>query len=63
MSLPKNARLLKETEVPQKGDFAKWSQSKRDQWVECSPRLIGLPVATLRERYGQSEMQFCTYSK
>lgn len=62
-TLPKGARLLAETEVPAKGDFARWSQSKRDSWIEIGPRLIGLPVATLRVRHGQSEMQFCTFAK
>ena len=54
---------MKESEVPQKGDFAKWSQSKRDEWIEVGPRMIGLPVATIRIRCGQPELQFCTFSK
>lgn len=28
----KGARILKETEVPQPGDFCRWSESKRDDW-------------------------------
>jgi len=56
----KGARLLSETEVPQKGDFCRWSESKRDIWVEVNPRFIGLPVATNRHRCGQDNLQFAT---
>jgi hypothetical protein len=66
MKTPKGARLLNESEVPRPGDFCRWSQSKRDEWREI-PRgdtmRSGLPVATIRTRCGQSEMQFCTFSK
>jgi len=60
---PKGARLLKPEEVPVKGDYVRWSESKRDQWVNVSGMTMNLPVATLRARCGQSEMQFCTFSK
>lgn len=56
----KGARLMGENEVPAKGDFAKWSDSARDAWVEVDPRFIGLPVATIRERAGQDTLQFAT---
>lgn len=62
MKLLKGARLLKGDEVPRKGDFAKWSQSKRDVWIEVGPMLRDLPVATLRTRCGQNDLQFCTFS-
>lgn len=66
MNLPRGARLLKDNEVPQVGDFSKWSPSARDQWVEIyasNTRLTGLPVATIRDRSGQPEMAFMTFRK
>lgn len=62
----RGARLLTELEVPQAGDYCKWSQSQRDEWIEIKTGntfRTGLPVATLRHRCGQPELQFCTYSK
>lgn len=62
MKLPfKGARLMKDNEVPQKGDFCRWSDSKRDAWVEVNQRFIGLPVATNRHRCGQDALQFATH--
>lgn len=66
MKTVKGARLLKENEVPQVGDFCRWSESKRDEWREIPKGDTfrhGLPVATIRTRCGQPEMQFCTFSK
>jgi len=60
----KNMRLLRKDEVPQVGDFSRWSESMRDGWIEIGPgntRLLNLPVATIRDRAGQDQMQFCTY--
>lgn len=61
MKLPfKGARIMGENEVPQKGDFCRWSESPRDIWVEVGHRFIGLPVATIRHRAGQDQLQFAT---
>lgn len=60
------ARLLKETEVPEAGDWAKWSESARDEWREIpkgDTLRSGLPVATLRARMGQPTLQFCTFKR
>lgn len=54
---------MKENEVPRLGDFVKWSENPRDIWVEVGHRMAGLPVATLRARHGQSQLQFATFSK
>jgi len=56
---------MEKNEVPQVGDFSKWSQSKRDEWIELKAgcRATGLPCETIRHRAGQPEMQFCTFSK
>ena len=64
--LLKGARLLGDSEVVRAGDWGKWSQSHRDEWLQIPSSDTfrhGLPVATLRVRVGQSPLQFCTFSK
>lgn len=59
------ARILGDSEVPRVGDFYRWSDADRDVWEQLSKgnsTLINLPVATLRVRCGQPELQFRTFS-
>ncbi len=62
----KGARLLKVDEVPQHGDWCRWSMGPRDEWRQIPAGdtfRSGLPVASIRHRHGQTDMQFCTFSK
>lgn len=58
-------RLLLPSEVPQVGDFSRWSESPHDNWIKIRPGQIflGVPVATMRVRCGQPQLAFCTYQK
>lgn len=52
-------RILSETEVVQAGHLILW-HSKNDAWTKIDPGsvFVGLPVATLRVRHGQPDLQF-----
>ena len=64
--LPAGATLLGANDVPQAGDYSRWSGSARDEWQiigQTHTQRYGLPVATIRARCGQPELAFCTFAK
>lgn len=57
---PQLGRLLDANEVVTPDHLVRWSTTPRDAWTTISPRspFVGLPVATLRVRHGQPDLQF-----
>lgn len=62
------ARILCHNEVVQIGHLCLWSPKRKDPYgkqmenawtkVDRGSPFVGLPVATLRERHGQPDLQF-----